>query len=128
LVAKVSDLDLRLRAIRGATTIEYDTSEQIGARTSELLAAVLARNALPIDDIVSIIFTVTPDVTADFPAAAARDLGLSRTPLLCSQEIAVAGAIGHCIRALIHCYLAADATVHHVYLHDARQLRLDLPE
>jgi chorismate mutase len=124
----VSDVQARLRAIRGATTIEHDTSADIAARTGELLAAILARNELPIDDIVSVIFTVTPDVTADFPAVAARQLGLSHTPLLCGQEIAVAGAIERCIRVLVHCYLHGDQTVHHVYLHKARQLRLDLPE
>ncbi len=117
-----------MRAIRGATTIEHDTSEEIAARTGELLATILERNALPIDDIVSIIFTATPDVTADFPAVAARRLGLSHTPLLCGQEIAVAGAMGRCIRVLVHCYLAAGEAAHHVYLHEARQLRLDLSE
>jgi chorismate mutase len=89
---------------------------------------LLERNALAVEDVVSVIFTATADLTADFPAVAARGAGLSSTPLLCSQEIPVAGAIERCVRALVHCYLAADRAPHHVYLHGARQLRLDLPE
>lgn len=118
----------RLRAIRGATTVGADTSEQIKARTAELMAAIIERNDLAVDDIVSVIFTATPDLAADFPAVAARELGLSRTPLLCGQEIPVEGAIERCVRVLLHCYAPRSAPVHHVYLHDARQLRLDLPE
>lgn len=76
---------------------------------------------------VSAIFTATPDLTADFPAAAAREVGLASTPLLCAQEIPVVGAVQRCVRVLLHCYLQGRAQAHHVYLHDARQLRLDLP-
>jgi chorismate mutase len=117
---------LRLKAIRGATTVESDTSEAIAARTEELLRAILERNELQIDDLVSVVFTATPDIVADFPAVAARRLGLSHVPLLCSQEMAVRGALERCIRVLLHCYAPADAQMHHVYLHEARQLRLDL--
>jgi chorismate mutase len=118
----------RLFALRGATTVAHDTSEEIQERTAELLSVLLDRNDVAVDDIVSVIFTATPDLRADFPAVAARGIGLSRTPLLCSQEIAVAGAIEHCVRVLLHVYLPAGSAVHHVYLHEARQLRLDLPE
>jgi len=76
---------------------------------------------------VSILFTATPDLRAEFPAAAARGLGLAQTPLICAQEIPVDGAIERCIRVLVHCYAAPGAPRHHVYLHEARQLRLDLP-
>ena len=117
----------RLCAIRGATTTEEDTSQGICASTAELLAEVLRRNAIQADDIVSVIFTTTPDLRADFPAVAARQMGLSRTPLLCCQEIPVLGAVERCIRVLLHCYLP-DGGAHHVYLRGARQLRLDLPE
>jgi len=117
---------LRLKAIRGATTVESDTSEAIAARTEELLREILERNELQIDDLVSVVFTATPDIVADFPAVAARRLGLSHVPLLCSQEMAVRGALERCIRVLLHCYAPADAQMHHVYLHEARQLRLDL--
>jgi chorismate mutase len=118
----------RLRALRGATTVDADTSEAIRERTAELVTTLLQRNALAVDDVVSVIFTATADLTADFPAVAARSVGLSGTPLLCSQEIPVAGAVARCVRALMHCYLPAGRGAHHVYLHGARQLRLDLPE
>ena len=117
----------RLRALRGATTVDADTRDDIKARTEELLTELLDRNGLAVDDIVSILFTATPDLRSDFPAAAARALGLSHTPLLCAQEIPVEGAMSRCIRVLMHCYRWPDEAAHHVYLHEARQLRLDLP-
>jgi len=120
--------DPRLVALRGATTVDRDESGDIRERTAELLRELLKRNALAIDDIVSIVFTATSDLQADFPAVAAREIGLSQTPLLCAQEIPVAGAVARCVRVLIHCYATAGAKAHHVYLHEARQLRLDLPE
>ena len=80
-----------LRAVRGATSVAEDTSEAIRERTAELLGEVLARNALAADDLVSIIFTATADLTADFPAAAAREIGLGAVPLLCAREIPVVG-------------------------------------
>jgi len=122
------DQHVRLRALRGATTVDADTSEQIKARTEELLLTLLERNALAVADIVSVIFTATPDLCADFPAVAARGIGLSHTPLLCAQEIPVSGAVERCIRVLVHCYAPASRAAHHAYLHEARQLRLDLPE
>jgi chorismate mutase len=120
--------DTALRAIRGAITVPEDTAAAIAEATAELLSAVMERNGLRAEDIVSIIFTATPDLRADFPAAAARRLGLSRTPLLCCQELAVEGAVGRCIRVLLHVTLPAGREVRHVYLREARQLRLDLPE
>lgn len=124
----MTDNTSRLYALRGATTVDRDTSDDIAERTAELLGVVLDRNDVAIDDIVSVIFSATPDLRADFPAAAARSNGLSHTPLLCCQEIAVEGAVERCVRVLLHVYLPAGADVHHVYLHGARQLRLDLPE
>ena len=121
------DESIRLIALRGATTVEADSADDIKARTEELLTQLLARNSLAIDDIVSILFTSTPDLRSDFPAAAARSLGLSHTPLLCAQEIPVEGAVERCVRVLIHCYGRPRDQRHHVYLHEARQLRLDLP-
>ncbi len=118
----------RLFALRGATTVDADTSEAIAARTRELLGALLESNALTADAIVSVIFSATPDLVADFPAVAARSMGLSQTPLLCCQEIPVAGAPERCVRVLMHVYLPAGSSVHHVYQHGARQLRLDLAE
>jgi chorismate mutase len=119
--------DTRLRAIRGATTVVADTSDHIRVGTGELLETIMRRNQVAVDDIVSILFTATPDLRSDFPAAAARTLGLSHTPLLCAQEIPVEGAMSRCIRVLLHCYGRPDEARHHVYLHEARQLRLDLP-
>jgi chorismate mutase len=118
----------RLYALRGATTVARDTSADISERTAELLGVVLDRNDVAIDDIVSVILSATPDLCADFPAVAARSIGLSHTPLLCCQEIAVEGAVERCVRVLLHVYLPTGSEVHHVYLHGARQLRLDLPE
>lgn len=124
----MSDDTPRLYALRGATTVARDTSADISERTAELLGVVLDRNDVAIDDIVSLILSATPDLCADFPAVAARSIGLSRTPLLCCQEIAVEGAVQRCVRVLLHVYLPTGSEVHHVYLHGARQLRLDLPE
>ncbi len=124
----MSDDTPRLYALRGATTVARDTSADIAERTAELLGVVLDRNDVAIDDIVSVILSATPDLCADFPAVAARSIGLSRTPLLCCQEIAVEGAVERCVRVLLHVYLPTGSEVHHVYLHGARQLRLDLPE
>jgi len=118
----------RMYGLRGATTVDEDTSAAIAARTAELLGAMLERNRVAIADIVSVILSATPDLRADFPAVAARSIGLSHTPLLCCQEIAVDGAVDGCVRVLMHAYLPGDGEVHHVYLHGARQLRLDLPE
>jgi chorismate mutase len=120
--------DLRLRAVRGAITVPGDTGDEIAEATGELLAAVLERNGLAVDDIVSVVFTATPDLTAEFPAAAARRLGLSATPMLCAQELAVEGSMPRCIRVLVHCSMPASRATRHVYLREARQLRLDLPE
>jgi chorismate mutase len=115
-------------AVRGATTVAADTGEAIAEGTAELVETMLERNRLLVTDIVSAIFTMTPDLRADFPAAAARRVGLSRTPLLCCQEIPVEGAVPRCIRVLVHAYRPAGTPIHHVYLREARQLRLDLPE
>lgn len=121
--------DRRLAAVRGATTTDEDSPEQIRERTRELLQAVIERNGISHDDIVSIIFTATPDLVSDFPAVAARNLGLSWVPLLCSQEIPVTGSMERCIRVMVHAYLNRPRQeIRHVYLHEAKQLRTDLPE
>jgi chorismate mutase len=117
-----------VRAVRGAITVPADTSEQIREGTIEVLQAILERNQLGHDDLVSIIFTVTHDLVADFPAVAAREIGLANVPLLCCQEIPVAGSMPRCIRVMVHCYAPPARRMRHVYLREARQLRLDLPE
>jgi chorismate mutase len=117
----------QLRAIRGATTVDEDTSEQIAERTVELLEAMLSANALHTDDAISVFFTATPDVRAAFPATAARHAGFGAVPLMCAQEIDVPGALGHCIRVMLHATTDAPRDdVIHVYLHGARSLRDDV--
>ena len=114
--------------MRGAITVSEDTGEAIRAGTTELLREVLERNALAADDLVSILFTATADLSADFPAVAARELGLSQVPLLCAREIDVPGSMPLCIRLLAHCYAPADRSIRHVYLGEARKLREDLAD
>jgi chorismate mutase len=120
-------MDKRLCALRGATTVESDSPEQIAAATSELLNELTSRNALTPSDIISAIFTVTPDIVSDFPARAARNLGWDEVSLLCTNEIPVTGALEHCIRVLIHAETTRDrSSIRHVYLRGARTLRPDL--
>jgi chorismate mutase len=116
------------RALRGATTVDEDTPTQIASRIQELLTEVMTRNNLVEDDIVSIIFTTTPDVTSAFPATGARDIGFGAVPLLCASEIAVAGGTPRCLRILLHVNTTQSREdLRHVYLHGAQGLRDDLP-
>jgi chorismate mutase len=118
-----------LRAIRGATTVDADLADQIHERTQVLVTTMLERNRLDIDDLVSLIFTSTPDLHAGFPATAARALGLSEVPLLGATEAEVPGALERCIRVLLHCYTELSrAEIRHVYLEGARSLRSDLAD
>jgi chorismate mutase len=117
---------MRLVALRGANTVTENTAEAILSATDELMRTLLARNALGADDLVSCIFTLTPDLDAQFPAVAAREMGLSSVPLLCACEIPVAGALPSVIRVMIHAYLPNGGAPEHVYLGDAVKLRLDL--
>ena len=106
-----------------------NTAEAIVAGTKELLSEMLERNGVVVDDLVSVIFTATSDLDAEFPAAAARARGIDHVPLLCAQEIDVEGDVPRCIRVLIHLYSDRDyASLRHVYLGDAKRLRTDLPE
>jgi chorismate mutase len=117
---------MKLRALRGAITVDENDGDAILDATEELMRAVLEQNALAAEDLVSCIFTCTDDLDAEFPAVAARRMGLSGVPLLCAREIDVAGALPRVIRVLVHCY-ADDATASkHVYLRDAVALRKDL--
>lgn len=119
----------RVRALRGATTLDRDEADHLVDRTQELIHQLFERNDVVEDDLVSIVFTATSDITCGFPAAAARAAGFVHTPLLCAQELEVDGAIDRCVRVLVHTYTErAKADLRHVYLHEARQLRTDLPE
>jgi chorismate mutase len=119
----------RLVALRGATTVDADETDAVMERTRDLLSALLERNAVEHDQLVSIIFTSTRDLRSAFPALAARELGLGDVPLLCAGELDVIGGNPKTIRVLIHCYSGLPrAALRHVYLHDAKNLRDDLPE
>jgi len=116
-----------LIAIRGATTCTENTKESIISATSELLKAVLLENHVDSHELVSIIFTATPDITAAFPAQAARGIGLTDVPLLGAQEIVVEGAPKLCIRVMLHVNRQQPRSmVNHIYLHGAKALRPDL--
>lgn len=118
----------KVRGLRGATTVAEDTSEEVIRATAELLREMMERNGISRDDLVTIIFTATPDITSEFPAAAARSIGISDIPLLCACEIDVRGAIPRVIRILMHIYTErARDELRHVYLKDAQPLRTDLP-
>ncbi len=116
-----------VRAIRGAITVDRDARSEIEGATRELLSAILERNGVAPDDIISVIFTVTPDLTSTFPAQAARQLGWSNVPLLCTMEIPVPGALPRCIRVLMQVESSrAREAIDHVYLGGAEALRPDL--
>ncbi len=118
-----------VRALRGATTVDADTPEQIHERVGALVNEMLARNDVDKDDLISVIFTATDDVTSMFPAAAARAVGLGDVPLLCARELGIDHGMSMCIRILMHCYSERPRDeLHHVYLDGARALRDDLPE
>ena len=116
----------RLIALRGATSVPANERDAILERTTELLEAIMERNGLGPDDFVSAIFTCTPDLTAEFPAVAARQLGFDQVPLLCAQEIDKPGALALAVRVMFHAYVPAGHESRHVYLHEARALRADL--
>lgn len=116
----------RLRAIRGAISVEADEARLVVEAARELTEAILAANDLAIDDVVSVIFTSTPDLCSEFPAVGARQAGLVHTPLMCAQEIPVPGSQPRCIRALCHAYMDPARPVRPVYLRDAVALRPDL--
>ena len=117
---------MRLYALRGATTVTENDAAAILSATDELMRAILERNALAADDLVSCIFTLTEDLDAEFPAVAARNMGLSKVPLLCAREIPVPGSLPRVIRVMIHAYAHENHEPQHVYLGEARALRLDL--
>ena len=117
---------MRLFALRGATSVTANEADAILAATDELMCELMARNALEPDAIVSCIFTVTDDLNAEFPALAARQLGLDAVPLLCSREIPVPGSMPRVVRLMLHYYAEDDHQPQHVYLGAARALRSDI--
>lgn len=120
---------MAVRAIRGAIQVDADDRDAILAGTSELVTEVLRRNDVAPADLISIIFTATPDLTAEFPAYAARLLGLTDVPLLCTTEIAVPGSMPRVLRLLAHAESDRPRSeIRHVYLGGAAALRTDLPQ
>ncbi|ROS74446.1 chorismate mutase [Cellulomonas sp. PhB143] len=118
-----------VRAVRGATQLDADDREHLHERTGELVRAVLAENGVGTDALISVFFTCTPDLTSDFPAAAARRLGLGDVPLMCAVEVDVPGALPRVVRLMAHAELEVPrAEVRHVYLHGARALRRDIAQ
>jgi chorismate mutase len=118
-----------VRALRGATTVDTDTAEQVTGRVQTLVSQMLEDNGVDHDNLISILFTATEDVTSMFPATAARAIGLGDVPLICARELSVAGGTPLCIRVMMH--LTTDRPrheLHHVYLEGARGLRDDLPD
>lgn len=118
-----------VRAVRGAIQVDADDREAILNATTELLREVLTRNELTADDLISVIFTATTDLRAEFPAYAARQMGIHDVPLLCAQEIEVPGAMPRVLRLLAHVETTRSRhDLRHVYLRGAAQLRTDLPK
>jgi len=118
-----------VRAVRGATTVDADTHEAITERVVALLRLILDRNGLVEDDLISILFTATEDISSTFPATAARSMGLGAVPLICARELSVVGSVQRCIRVMLH--VTTDRPrdqIHHVYLEGAQGLRDDLPD
>ena len=117
----------RLHAIRGAITVPRDEPGELLGATRELLAAIIERNQIVAADVVSAIFTLTPDLASEFPALAARQLGWRDAALLCTMEIPVPGSLGRTVRVLVHVeFEEPRAAVEHVYLREAVALRPDL--
>ncbi len=117
---------MRLFALRGATTVERNTSEDILGATTVLMREIMERNDLEPEAVVSCLFTLTEDLDAQFPAVAARQVGFDQVPLLHAREIPVPGSMPRVIRVLMHYYAAEAHKAQHVYLGEARKLRMDL--
>jgi len=118
-----------VRALRGATTVDADTPDQINERVTQLLESMLERNDVGKDDLISILFTATDDIHSVFPATAARTVGFGDVPLICARELDIVGGTPMCVRVMMHITTdKARSELHHVYLEGAKGLRDDLPE
>lgn len=121
--------EVAVRAIRGAIQVGDNTRDEVLDGATELVLEVLHRNGVAPDDLISILFTATPDLTAEFPAYAARQLGLTDVPLMCASEIDVPGAMPRTLRLLAHVNTDRPRSdIRHVYLRGAAALRTDLPQ
>jgi len=118
-----------VRALRGATTVDKDTAEQVNERVQTLVATMLERNGVAKEDLISILFTATDDIHSVFPATAARMTGLGDVPLICARELDIEGGTPLCIRVMMHLTTERSRSeLHHIYLEGAKGLRDDLPE
>jgi chorismate mutase len=112
------------RGIRGATTVEHNDRDEIVSATTELLQLIVSKNDLQKEDVASAIFSLTGDLDAEFPAIAARMMGWTEVPLMCTREIPVPGSLGKCVRILLHVNtMRNQAEIQHVYIHGAVNLR-----
>ena len=118
-----------VRAVRGATQLDVDEREHVLASTRELVSAVMEANDLSTDDVISIVFTATPDLRSEFPAVAARELGMGDVPLMCAQELDIEGSMPRVIRLMAHVTTGLQRSeITHVYLRGAAALRRDLAQ
>ena len=118
-----------IRGVRGATQVKENSVPEIGQAVAELLSKMISENEVNTSDLISIIFTATADLTADFPAVAARSIGLGDVPLLCAVEIDVPGALPRTIRVMAHVETDLSKNeVAHIYLHGAKSLRRDIAQ
>jgi chorismate mutase len=120
---------MTVRAVRGAIQVDSGDRDAILEATAELVTEVMARNDLTTDDVISVLFTATPDLTAEFPALAARKIGFHDVPLICASEIAVPGAMPRVVRLMAHVETGRPRSeIQHVYLRGAAALRLDIAQ
>ena len=120
---------MAVRAIRGAVQVDVDDRDAILDGTTELVTALMTRNDLTPDDVISVLFTVTPDLTTEFPALAARKIGFHAVPMMCATEIPVVGALPRVVRLMAHVETDRPrAQIQHVYLRGATALRLDIAQ
>ena len=120
---------MAVRAVRGAVQVDADERDLVLEGTADLVSALFAANDFDPDDVISVLFTTTPDLTSEFPALAARGLGLADTPLLCASEIAVPGAMPRVVRILAHVEtMRSKQEIRHVYLRGAADLRRDIAQ
>ncbi|MFM8898320.1 MAG: chorismate mutase [Actinomycetota bacterium] len=120
---------MKVRAIRGAIQIDSDDAHLMREAVVELMSTILTSNELTNEDLISVLFTCTPDLVSDFPAASARAMGLGQVPLICAVEMAVPGSLPRTIRVMIHCMTTrTQEEITHVYLRGATVLRKDIAQ
>ena len=120
---------MSMRAIRGATQVSANSADSIAAGTQELISEILRSNGISAEEVISILFTASPDLNASFPAAAVRNLGFEGTQLICAVEIDVPGALERTIRVMAHVEIErSKEEINHIYLHGAKALRADIAQ